>query len=137
MIPERNGISRLDEMMSGVAMVDMIIEWFVYGIRETVWQILNNKHRSSKQDAMNGNRNCENLLKPAWNCEITIIKPFFGGFRPFETTVYRGAINPSSPSKQRGIWFLLKKNQIFMTFQIIFGKNRIIANLLKIKNLQW
>ena len=30
MIPERNGISRLDEMMSGVAGVDMIIEWFVY-----------------------------------------------------------------------------------------------------------
>ena len=30
MIPERNGISRLDEMTSGVAGVDMIIEWFVY-----------------------------------------------------------------------------------------------------------
>ena len=30
MIPERNGISRLDEMMSGVARVDMIIEWFIY-----------------------------------------------------------------------------------------------------------
>ena len=30
MIPERNGISRLDEMTSGVAGVDMIIEWFIY-----------------------------------------------------------------------------------------------------------
>ena len=30
MIPECNGISRLDEMMSGVARVDMIIEWFIY-----------------------------------------------------------------------------------------------------------
>jgi hypothetical protein len=30
MIPERNGISRLDEMMSGVARVDVIIEWFIY-----------------------------------------------------------------------------------------------------------
>ena len=34
--PERNGISRLDEMMSGVARVDMIIEWFIYCIRITV-----------------------------------------------------------------------------------------------------
>ena len=33
MIPERNGISRLDEMMSGVVGVDMLIEWFVYCIR--------------------------------------------------------------------------------------------------------
>ena len=31
--PERNGISRLDEMMSGVVGVDMLIEWFVYCIR--------------------------------------------------------------------------------------------------------
>ena len=31
--PERNGISRLDEMMSGVVRVDMLIEWFVYCIR--------------------------------------------------------------------------------------------------------
>ena len=30
MIPERNGISRLGEMTSGVAGVDMIIEWFIY-----------------------------------------------------------------------------------------------------------
>ena len=35
--PERNGISRLDEMMSGVAMGDMIIKWFVYCIRITVY----------------------------------------------------------------------------------------------------
>ena len=33
MIPERNGISRLDEVMSGVVGVDMLIEWFVYCIR--------------------------------------------------------------------------------------------------------
>ena len=33
MIPERNGISRLDEMMSGVVRVDMIIEWLIYCIR--------------------------------------------------------------------------------------------------------
>ena len=37
MIPERNGISRLDEMMSGVVRVDMLIEWFVYCIRITVY----------------------------------------------------------------------------------------------------
>ena len=36
-IPERNGISRLDEMMSGVVRVDMLIEWFVYCIRITVY----------------------------------------------------------------------------------------------------
>ena len=35
--PERNGISRLDEMMSGVVRVDMLIEWFVYCIRITVY----------------------------------------------------------------------------------------------------
>ena len=36
--PERNGISRLDEMMmSGVVKVDMIIERFVYCIRITVY----------------------------------------------------------------------------------------------------
>ena len=33
MIPERNGISRLDEMMSGVVRVDMIIKWLIYCIR--------------------------------------------------------------------------------------------------------
>ena len=33
MVPERNGISRLDEVMSGVVGVDMLIEWFVYCIR--------------------------------------------------------------------------------------------------------
>ena len=37
MIPERNGISRLDEVMSGVVGVDMLIEWFVYCIRITVY----------------------------------------------------------------------------------------------------
>ena len=37
MIPERNGISCLDEMMPGVVRVDMIIEWFVYCIRITVY----------------------------------------------------------------------------------------------------
>ena len=35
--PERNGISRLDEMMSGAVGVDMLIEWFVYCIRITVY----------------------------------------------------------------------------------------------------
>ena len=35
--PERNGISRLDEMMSGAVRVDMLIEWFVYCIRITVY----------------------------------------------------------------------------------------------------
>ena len=33
MVPERNGISRLDEVMSGVVGVDILIEWFVYCIR--------------------------------------------------------------------------------------------------------
>ena len=33
MIPERNGISRLDEMMSGVVRVDVLIEWLIYCIR--------------------------------------------------------------------------------------------------------
>ena len=33
MIPERNGISRLDEVMSGVVGVDMLSEWLVYCIR--------------------------------------------------------------------------------------------------------
>ena len=33
MIPERNDISRLDEMMSGVVRVDMIIKWLIYCIR--------------------------------------------------------------------------------------------------------
>ena len=37
MIPERNGISCLDEMMPGVVRVDMTIEWFVYCIRITVY----------------------------------------------------------------------------------------------------
>ena len=31
--PERNGISRLDEMMSGVVRVDVLIEWLIYCIR--------------------------------------------------------------------------------------------------------
>ena len=35
--PVRNGISRLDEMMSGAVGVDMLIEWFVYCIRITVY----------------------------------------------------------------------------------------------------
>ena len=35
--PERNGISRLDETMSGAVGVDMLIEWFVYCIRITVY----------------------------------------------------------------------------------------------------
>ena len=35
--PERNGISRLDEMMSGAVRVDMLIEGFVYCIRITVY----------------------------------------------------------------------------------------------------
>ena len=35
--PERNGISWLDEMMSGAVRVDMLIEWFVYCIRITVY----------------------------------------------------------------------------------------------------
>ena len=35
--PEHNGISRLDEMMSGAVGVDMLIEWFVYCIRITVY----------------------------------------------------------------------------------------------------
>ena len=33
MIPERNGISRLDERMSGVVRIDMLIEWLIYCIR--------------------------------------------------------------------------------------------------------
>ena len=37
MIPERNGISCLDEMMPGVVRVDMTIDWFVYCIRITVY----------------------------------------------------------------------------------------------------
>ena len=37
MVPERNGISWLDEMMPGVVRVDMTIEWFVYCIRITVY----------------------------------------------------------------------------------------------------
>jgi hypothetical protein len=37
MIPERNGISCLDEMMPGVVRVDIAIEWFVYCIRITVY----------------------------------------------------------------------------------------------------
>ena len=37
MIPERNGISCLDEMMPGVVRVDVTIEWFVYCIRITVY----------------------------------------------------------------------------------------------------
>ena len=37
MIPERNGISRLDEMVSGAVMVDMLIEWLVYYIHITVY----------------------------------------------------------------------------------------------------
>ena len=36
-IPERNGIPRLDEVMSGVVMVDMLIEWLVYYIHITVY----------------------------------------------------------------------------------------------------
>ena len=36
-IPERNGTSRLDEIMLGVVGVDMLIEWFVYCIHITVY----------------------------------------------------------------------------------------------------
>ena len=76
---------------------------------------------------MNGNGNYENLLKLAWNCEISIIEPFFGGFRPIETTVYWGAIIPSSPSKQRGIWFLLKKKSNFYDISNSLAKIELLA----------